>query len=443
MNVLVYAAAAGPRLRYVLDWLLGERLQLSYTLSSDKGEAVQHPYCIAYGCTDLAVSIYQTSLLDEVGISQPTLSYCQNWNGLFTLFHQDDSTHRIPFDLFSAIFYLLSRYEEYQKFEPDQHGRFPGATSLLYQLGVLDRPIVDEWVLAFRSILEQTWGVRLPTQRFRYQPSYDIDIAWSYRHKGWARSLGGALKDIITGKLQQVQQRIRVLKGKEDDPYDSYDWLTLLHERLKLEPIWFYLAALRPGKFDKNSSPQARPMIQLIQKLAVGDNTGMHPSYHSTEQPSLLEGEKKQLERILKRPISKSRQHFIRLQFPSTFQTLLRNDIQDDYSLGFPDQIGFRAGTGSPFFWYDLSQEVSTRLRLHPFVFMDTTAHFYLGLTPKVAFEKLVEITNRLIALQSTLVTVMHNFSLGTDETWQGWRPEYERFLEQMIDQSATTAKVD
>jgi len=443
MNVLVYSTVAGPRLRYVLDWLLGERLQLSYTLSSNKEEAAQHPHCIAYGCADLAVSIYQTSLLNEVGIFQPTLSYCQNWKGLFTLFHKDDSTHRIPFDLFSAIFYLLSRYEEYQKFEPDQHGRFPGAASLMYQLGVLERPILDEWVFAFRNILEETWAVRLPQQTFKYQPSYDIDIAWSYRHKGWKRSLGGALKDIITGKLQQVQQRIRVLKAKEEDPYNSFSWLTLLHERLKLEPLWFYLAALRPGQFDKNNSPQARPMIQLIQQLALGDNTGMHPSYHSTEQPFLLEEEKKQMERILKRPITKSRQHFIRLQFPSTFQTLLRNDIQADYSLGFPDQIGFRAGTGSSFFWYDLSQEVSTRLRLHPFVFMDTTAHFYLGLSPKAAFEKLDEITDRLIKLQSTLVTVLHNFSLGTDEAWQGWRTEYERFVERMMDQPTTSTKVD
>jgi hypothetical protein len=29
----------------------------------------------------------------------------------------------------------------------------------------------------------------------------------------------------------------------------------------------------------------------------------------------------------------------------------------------------------------------------------------------------------------STLITIFHNFSLGTDEGWKGWRNAYEQYV--------------
>jgi hypothetical protein len=97
--------------------------------------------------------------------------------------------------------------------------------------------------------------------------------------------------------------------------------------------------------------------------------------------------------------------------------------------MGYGSRSGFRAGTGRSFLWYDLTTESTTPLRVHPFCFMDSTAHFEEGLSPDEAFTKLDQMRARLMLTHSSLVTVFHNFSLGSDKGWDGWAERYEQFL--------------
>jgi hypothetical protein len=96
--------------------------------------------------------------------------------------------------------------------------------------------------------------------------------------------------------------------------------------------------------------------------------------------------------------------------------------------MGFPDAIGFRAGTSRSFWWYDLMQEHQTSLRIHPFAFMDTTARDYLGLSAEEAFKALHNLRATLQGVGGTLTTIFHNFSLGTASDWPRWRQYYEAF---------------
>jgi hypothetical protein len=43
----------------------------------------------------------------------------------------------LPFDPLAATFYLVSRYEEYLPFIPDEHGRFPAKQSFAFSNGFL------------------------------------------------------------------------------------------------------------------------------------------------------------------------------------------------------------------------------------------------------------------------------------------------------------------
>ena len=119
------------------------------------------------------------------------------------------------------------------------------------------------------------------------------------------------------------------------------------------------------------------------------------------------------------------------MRLPDTYHLLLRNGISDDYSMGYGSHLGFRAGTGASFAWYDLTREETAQLRIHPFCFMDTTAHFEQKLNVHDAFSKLHAMAFALEQAGSTLVTVFHNFSLGTARESKGWRHAYESFLQE------------
>jgi hypothetical protein len=412
MTLIVYAPFDSPRLRYVLHWVLYERLHLQYTLTHDESTWVH-------------LSIGKEN---SKAFCIPESGFLRGNSRTFSL--EDASLENLHFDFLSAIFSLLARVEEYGTFEADKHGRFPAALSVLSQKSWLKVPVVDIWVEMLRKELNRRFHVQSPRSLFYFHPTYDIDIAYSYLHKGFRRTVGGLLRDVKSGNFRELRERLKTLSGRIRDPYDAFGWLQNLHAQYGLKPTYFMLAAQQPGPFDKNSSPQNPAMKALAQSFALEGRVGIHPSYTTSEKPERIKAERDWLEDIVGPSFFfDSRQHYIRLRFPETYRQLLAEGIRDDYSMGYPDALGFRAGTSYSFNWYDLEQETSTRLRIHPFCFMDTTARDYLGLSAQEAFQQLQELKKNLMATGGILTTVFHNFSLGTAADWPHWRDEYERWI--------------
>ncbi|WP_316819766.1 DUF7033 domain-containing protein [Pedobacter gandavensis] len=55
------------------------------------------------------------------------------------------------------------------------------------------------------------------------------------------------------------------------------------------------------------------------------------------------------------------------LMLPKSYIKLSTKNISKDYSMYYSDTPGFRAGTCSPFYWYDLQMEKQSQLRVFPF----------------------------------------------------------------------------
>ena len=69
-------------------------------------------------------------LLTEKGISNQEIIF-DYWNKLPIFFNVKDSV--LPFDIFSASFYLVSRYEEYLPHIKDKYDRFDAKESIAYK----------------------------------------------------------------------------------------------------------------------------------------------------------------------------------------------------------------------------------------------------------------------------------------------------------------------
>lgn len=423
--VLIHTQQDSPRLRYVLDWLFNDRLKTGYSLTHDPAER-HDGLSISYGNPSGSISIPANGLLWETGVSVKDISWA-DWQELPVFFQSDAKDFSLPFDLLSAIFFLLSRYEEYYAYTPDKHDRYPATESFLYKSGHLRRPLIDEWIEAFRQLLnKQDANIAAPV--FSWQYSYDIDIAWSYLHKGLSRNLAGLSRDVLSAKFNIAAERLAVLSKSRRDPFDSFAFLHQLHNDSNTRPLIFILAALKSSAFDKNISPANPAMQSLIRELAAYSNIGMHPSYYTDSNKTAWQNEKDTLERLTGQKITSSRQHYMRMKLPNTYRFLLQNGISNDYSMGYGSHLGFRAGTGQSFKWYDLDSEQAGDLTIHPFCFMDSTAHYEERLNAGDAFNVLREMTDVLRKVSSKLTTIFHNFSLGTDKEWKGWAESYKRF---------------
>ena len=99
---------------------------------------------------------------------------------------------------------------------------------------------------------------------FKFIPSYDIDIAYSYKYKGLKRNLGGFCRSLIKGQWAYLLDRWDVLFNKKKDPFDSYEWLDSLHLYCRTRAYYFFLLAKKQTGVDKNISPDKPEMKSLI-----------------------------------------------------------------------------------------------------------------------------------------------------------------------------------
>lgn len=430
--VYVFSKINTPRLIYTLQ-LAGELLGTELVLvhSPELILAFGQPF-INYSETRLgqaenAISIIPSGFLSETEVRPNFEPETGNWLGLVTIFPNNNPL--VPFDLFSAIFYLVSRYEEYSNFQADAHGRYACEFSFAYKHHVLLKPIVEYWLLAFSELLKG----KFPEMSFFNQssfeicPTIDVDNAWAFKNKGLWQNIGSGLGALLKGNLQNVSLRCKTMQG-EPDPYHTYEQIMNLHKVLNLKANWFFLFSEK-GKYDKGVSPQNKALHSLIRQIAETENVGIHPSYASFEKPEKLVKEVGQLAGILGNPVLNSRNHYIRFKLPDTYIALLAAGIRHDWSMGYATSPGFRAGLSRAFWWFNLAENRVTYLRVHPFCFMESTQRFHKSQSPAEALEVARTLVDELEPVFGCFTPVFHNESVGGKLAWEGWGGLYEEVL--------------
>lgn len=428
--MIIYSPIISHRLRYIADFI-GRQLTGQPALLTDRQDefiATDGPRInfSAARITPDETWIIPHGLLTEKGIQQQATD-CFEWNG-YTAFFKTGGD--IPFDLFAATFYLLSRYEEYLPHEKDIYGRYAHENSLAYREGFLNRPLINSWLEELKKMVRQKFpAFTIHHSPFTFLPTYDIDEAYSFKYKEWWRSAGAAVKDLLLLRFKRIAQRRRVLNGKETDPFDSYAWINDLHRPYKVHPRYFFLVAAKNKGYDKNILPKQTAMKTLLQQHAEKYSIGVHPSWQSGDEPALLQQEKETIEKVTQLKVTISRQHYIRLSLPRTYRNLVDAGIREDFSMGYGSINGFRASVASPFYWYDLETEQTTPLHLYPFCYMEANSFFEQKYSPLQALDEMHHYYNEVKKVNGLLITIWHNTFLGTDPLFEGWREVYAQFF--------------
>lgn len=415
------------RLNYVLDFVFNQVLKTGFVLCHEHENLSSFPvlYYSEKNEDNRLTFIPSEIIKDSKSIHQQSmediLQALQSW--LTT----EERLEKL--DIFGVIFCYLSRYEEYFEYSTDQWGRFLSKHSRFHSISP-DEPVVDKMISALKSIILQNFPNYLFPDISGYNiiSTIDIDQAWAYQNKGW-RNFLSISKTIIKGKFSETLRIINVLRGHEVDPFDTYQYISNVHKASALVPLYFILLSDELTSIDRNHQPSNLHFQKLLYNLSIKNHVGIHPSYHSQGSELILLDELNTLKSIIGQDVTASRQHFLIMKLPNTYRTLLNVGITDDYTMGFADNTGYRAGTGHPFFWYDLYNEAVTQLKIHPFQVMDATLKRYLKLNPTEASKRIDNL--KVIALKhgSPFTILWHNSSLDEAGEWKGWRQVYESAL--------------
>jgi len=428
LTLKIYTSGNLPRLKYIAGIILGDILGLSWEITTDKRKLGKHPV-INYSSSVVKGSfkIDPVSLLSETGTVQREIVMSE-WKNL-PVFFQTSPGSDLPFDIFAASFFLVTRYEEYLDFKPDEYGRFAASSSLAYRNGFLGKPVVDLWTKEFaRELLKKFPTLVFKRSEYKALLTIDSDEPFAFIGKNLFRQMGGLLRD-ITLKTGKAVQRYGVVTKGEKDPYEVYDYIIGTIEKHQAETRFFFPVGDH-SKYDKNPSWKNEEYRKLINRISAKFVTGLHPSFYSPENSSVISNELSRLKSIITREITSSRFHYLRLIFPSSCRNLIKAGITEDFSLGYAEEPGFRAGIARPFCFYDVPEDKETNLRIVPFQIMDGTLFKYKNLNPVASKEVICQLINETRKAGGLFVSIWHNTSLLDNEEWSFWREVFESMLQ-------------
>lgn len=418
--MLIYSTHNSNRLSYVVAELFDASVQITTNLQ--QALKSEQPV-LNYSSQDLANSFLQISpisLLFEEDLKPQQISI-SSWKNE-PIFFETKGT--IGFDFLAASFYLLSRYEEYLPFAKDEHGRFTHVNSLAYYNNFLHKPLINVWI----DLLQQEFSqLKFKQHQFSFTPTYDVDIAYQYKHHGLIKNLLQLGKLIVQFNLKEAINLFQTFFNLKKDDFDIFDELEQLHKELNLKPVYFLMCLRQQATFDKNLLCNNIALQKLYSKLHAYSQVGLHPSFRAGVQQAKGNSEilVKELSTAKQQfDIEISRQHYLMLQFPNTYQTLVKQNIQADYSMGYSGVNGFRASYCHSFYWFDLSKNETTPLLLHPFVVMDNVPINKLKQTPQQAFEEFINFLSILKNYKGSFVCVFHNHFINKKSEWFNWHEE-------------------
>ena len=368
--------------------------------------------------------IRSNDLLFEQGVNDIQIRV-QDWEGIPCFFKTDERSN-IPYDIFSASFYLLSRYEEYLPHVKDELGRFPPETSLAYEHGFLELPVVDLWANQFfKKLKERFPEIAVRSRKYSFTSIVNVTTSHSYAFRGLGRSLAGFFYDVSRFKLSRVWNRIVVWVNPKKDPYDNFSNLMEIHKKFKVRTMFFFQFA-DYSTHDKNISIYRNRFRFLIKSVADYSIVSLSASMAAGENVETLKVEKKRLSDLINRPIKYSRMRYNKVFVPHTYRDLVEAEFTDDYSLGYTHHLGFRASTSVPFPFYDINLEVQQPIKVHPFAICDYALRKFK--TKEEVYPKLDGMYQNTKLVKGNLVMVFSNELLG-EKHQINWLQLYQSLL--------------
>jgi hypothetical protein len=435
-SILVLAADESPRLEYILNELLTNRLGIEYKITTSQdyflksnSAKINYGNKIIEGC----INIPAVNLLYQEDIKKPEIKTTADARWHITFFNKPfenipdtkTTTHWLNFDMLAAAFFLLTRYEEYGNKQTDKHGRYNYKNSLAFVNNFLHLPLIDIWVETAKTIIANLYPqLKIKAQQYRQIITVDIDRTYKYKGLSWWGLLKKQVAHIAAQRKEALQQLIN-FKKHQNDPYDTFKKLTAHNHSM----VFFWLLSGNKHKLDKNL-PTTHSSYEIIKTLQSDKIThGLHPGYYAAANKKALQQEYLNFKSLFGFEPTLARWHFLKITLPKSFEWLIENNFTQDWSMAYADMPGFRASTALPFKFFNLTTNRETNLLVQPVALMDVSLKNGLQLTPEAAIHLIKDYKNTVKQVNGQFIVIWHNSSFDSTEGWRDWDKVFNEII--------------
>jgi len=422
--ILVYTPKITRRIEYIFKHIFINiiGLEVNFTSKVDVFVSFEGPK-LSYAPKKLYNEFYikSNSILLEQGFSDVDIDV-KNWEDSKCFFYNENGT--IPFDIFAASFYLISRYEEYLPHLKDVYGRFSFQESIAHKNNFIEDPVIDIWAYKLKDSLCSFFpNIIFNDRKFKLKTIIDVPSVYYYKNKGFLRTIGGVFTDLIRFNPKNIYSRFLVIFRLQKDPYDTFNWIINKQKQVTDKFLFFFLV----GKFstyDKNISLVKQPFINIIKFVSDYSKIGLKLSFFALSNLDILKNEKADIESITNRDLTISRNSFSKVNLPINYRNLIKLNIREDYTMGYVNKIGFRASTCTPFLFYDIDNDIQTPLLINPYNLMDYSLLKINSFLDKK--EKVIALINKVKSVNGTFTSVFHNYSFSNEIRWNRFKEIFE-----------------
>ena len=402
--------------RYILDIIFNEFLELEYILK--------------IGSND-----YEITLPNQKILAIKDTFFSKFPKDLEYLKLENIPSKIEELDIFSASFFMLTRWEEYVNKNRDNHNRFPATESLAYKQGFLDRPIVNEYLEELKSmLLELDSNLVFKKREYQLFLTHDVDNILKYPN------FSSGIKEIIGDVIKRKNIKLAILNATsklksifklEKDPFDTFDYLMSISEKAGIKSYFFFMGK-GLTKFDNMYKSNDLFIKKLIMEIKKREHyIGIHPTYNAYNNNEQFKKEKKELELNLNTAITFGREHYLRFEVPTTWQIWEDNGMKWDSTLSFADKEGFRCGVCYEYSVFNILTRKKLNLKERPLIVMEGSfATYQPTMKPEDMESKIIQLINEVKKYNGKFIFLWHNSSFNT-AIWKKYKNIYEKVVKQ------------
>ena len=427
--ILVYSHKITPRLTYIFRQIFIRVLELPVDFTSSIEKFVSHSGPkLSYTNKSLGNEFFIASLdlLFQQGIQEIPIEV-SNWSGI-PAFFKLGKTSQLPYDIFAASFYLISRYEEFLPQVKNELGAFVASQSLASKNNFLEMPVVDLWAVRLKDKLHEFFPnlPHISLKKPKFQPIISVVNPYKYQKKSLLLKLADTLSALWQLDFFSIIEQYLVLLGLRNDPHNNFEALETLFKEFGNKPLYFFLFA-KNTFYDRGVSIHNFSFQKLIKNTADLNPVSLLASYEAQQESKSLYQERQQLKSLIIKKIDSVRFHYGLLTASLGYYNLLEQEIQKDFSMGYTREVGYRASTAVPFYFYDLNNDLQTSLKIHPVVADEAGLRKFSN---QKAFNKLIELYENLPTSSAFHGVSFSNAILHDDEMKNSWRDQFINYLQ-------------
>jgi len=418
--LLIYTSKTTQRISYIFKHICTRILgiDIKFTNKIEEFISFSGPK-ISYGKTPLGKELFFqcSDLLIQQGFDSIDI-LVRDWEETKCFFSVGKAS-AIPFDMFSASFYLLSRYEEYLPHVKDEKGRFLASESLAYKEKFLQFPVIDIWAHKFKSVLICAFTeIKFPKKQPINHTIIAVTEPYKFKQKGTLRLLSGFVNDLIKLRIKNLIKRTAVVFGIRNDPYNTFQWI-IKQTKISTTELTVLFLLGDSVSFMKGTNSKRTKFKLLLKNIADYKNVGLIFSDASLKNIEVLKQEKEQLENIINKELKYSLNSDFLVHLPENYRNLIELEIEKDFTLVYENTPGFRASTCTPFLFYDLDYEIVTPLKIQPIAF---STHSFLNKTKAKKLATIEAFINSINEVNGTFSVIFDNKDFSDTQAQDIWK---------------------